>query len=120
MATIPVQEDKAQLDLDDGVHIGHIVNAEVNERKGYKYLDLTLGVHEEGEPQTIKTGYPLPMSPSSMTGMLFKRFGVDVTPGTDVNTETLVNKRVQFITVKGEKYIEVDRKSVKPVPKEAL
>jgi len=120
MVTIPVQEDKARLDLDDGVHLGHIVDANVNERSGYKYLDLTLGVHEEeSEPQTIKAGYPLPISPSSMTGMLFKRFGIYVQPGSDVNTEALINKRVQFITIQGPKYIEVNRDSLKLV-KEAV
>jgi hypothetical protein len=49
-----------------------------------------------------------------MAGELFKRFEIPVMPGSEIDTTQLMNKRVSFITMRGNRYIEVQRKSLKP------
>jgi hypothetical protein len=110
---LEVLEDRQGLDLEDGLHYGVITECHVEERGKYTYLDVVIQP-DELEGQTLKCGYPLPIRPSSMAGELFKRFGFDLESGEVVETDSLVNKSVQFLTLKGEKYIEVERKSVKP------
>jgi len=114
MATLQVLADKQGLELDDGVHTGEIVEAEVNNRSGYDYLDVTIEVDDTNPPATIKAGYPLPVRPSSMAGKLFQRFGTTVIPEGTVDTQTLLHRKVKFVTIKGEKYVEVQRDSMKP------
>jgi hypothetical protein len=116
MATLQVLADKQGLNLEDGIHEGEIVDVDVNNRSGYDYLDLTIEVQEANmeQPATIKAGYPLPVRPSSMAGKLFQRFGVSVVPEGFVDTQSLLRRKIKFITIKGDKYIEVQRDSLKP------
>lgn len=117
-----VQEDRKRAEVTDGFHYGFIVDVKVNEHVSktggkYNYLDLQISVNDcqtkEDLPIT-KVGYPLPISPSSYTGELLKRFGIDVVPGTKADVDSLLNKQVQFSTQKKGKYVEVDRGSVRP------
>jgi hypothetical protein len=115
MATIVVEADKKGMDLDDGVHTGKITGVEVNERSGYKYLDLYVDVNENNTVGTIKAGYPLPVRPSSMSGKLFQRFGIQkIVEGMEIDTNILLNKSVVFVTIRGDKYVELQRDSLKP------
>lgn len=122
-----VEQDKTRQDIPDGFHTGAIVAVEVSERKGFKYLDLTLTVADvadgSGRMAEVKAGYPLyesgNISPSSMCGAMFARFGVGVVVGQSVDEQKLLGRLVQFVTVKrsknlGKAYVEVDRESLKP------
>jgi len=115
MASIPVQADKPRVEIADGFHTGQVEAVDVNDRSGYTYMDVTLSV-DGSEGVTIKAGYPLPICPSSMTGLLFARFGADVIDGVPLETGLLEGKQVQFATIKKDKYVEVQRETLKPAP----
>jgi hypothetical protein len=124
---IGVEQDRARQDIPDGFHTGAIVGIEICERKGFKYLDLTLTVADvadsNGRLAEVKAGYPLyesgNISPSSMAGQMFARFGVGVVVGSGIDEQKLQGRLVQFVTVRrsknlGKAYVEVDRESLKP------
>jgi hypothetical protein len=122
-----VEQDKARQDIPDGFHTGAIISVAAVERKGYKYLDLELTVadvaDDAGRMAQIKVGYPLMgvgnVSPNSMCGMMFARFGVGVVVGQPIDEQKLVGRLCQYVTVRkvktlGKAYVEVDRDSLKP------
>lgn len=124
---IPVQEDKIRMDIPDGFHTGAITTVEVVERKGFRYMDLTLTVadvsDQTGRLAEIKVGYPLyeqgNISPNSMAGQMFIRFGVGVVVGGQVDERQLIGRLCQYVTVRVQKnigkfYVEVNRDSLKP------
>ncbi|MBR9701828.1 hypothetical protein GOV13_02810 [Candidatus Pacearchaeota archaeon] len=116
-------EAKPQIQIDDGLHYGVIKTIEERpvEGKDYTYLDLYLEVEKEGEPLELKVGFALPnkgvgLNEKQDLGKLVIRVtGNPIEPGKDYDLDQiLVGKRVQFVTLTGEKYVEVTKESVKP------
>ena len=128
---IPVEPDRVQTPVPDGVHQGAIVAADENRQNHHGrdivYLDLTLTVgdvaDERGQLAEVKVGYPVPATPSSMLGQLLQRFNIQVTPGQTVNSRQLVGRICTYQTITKpsrrdptRQYSEVIRDSLKPYP----
>lgn len=125
---IGVVADRQLVDVPDGFHLGRVIKAEATEKKGFRYLDVIVSVDDvvdaSGRVGELRVGYPLneagAISPSSMAGELFARFGVAVAVGAAVNEQTLVGRPVQFVSIRrskaigGKIYCDVDRGSLKP------
>ena len=116
------------INIEDGLHTGKIKVCEARtvEGKDYSYLDVYIGVVDQGQPETeIKVGYPLPKEGEGLNekmelGKLVERFtGQKIEPGKDYDLDEIIVGEVSFQTIQNEKgYAEVLKKSLKPYKKE--
>jgi len=105
--------------LSEGEHRGTIVDlqekeVDVGKEESATYLDLIIDVvDEEGQG---KVGYNLYITPQSELGKLLKKFGKDVSVGSDVNvTGTLREKAIKFYVSENEDgYTEIKKETIKP------
>jgi hypothetical protein len=124
---ISVCDDKTTMNVPDGFHTGAITKVEIVENKGFKYMEVYMTVADvvdaNNQLAEIRAGFPLigdkgEISPNSLTGRLFQRFGVNVVKGQGIDERILVNRMCQYVTVQkqnGQKtFTEVQRDSVKP------
>lgn len=115
-------EAKTAIQIDDGLHFGviRVLEERPVDGKDYSYLDLYINVEKDGEPLELKVGFALPkpeigLNEKQDLGQLVIRVtGKPIEAGKDYDLdEILVGKRVQFVTLTGEKYVEVTKESVK-------
>jgi hypothetical protein len=114
--------------IPEGPHVGvvkdvtvetRIVNPQTKETG--KYVDLHVVI--DGIPDIVlKTGYPAKVTPKTGLGMLFSRFGVDVSkPGGNADVNIFKGKRIAFETVDETNdrgtFARVTGNSIKPLSK---
>jgi len=85
--------------IPDGLHTGTITSAVEREvlNKDYSYFDVSIKV--DGHETEIKASYSAYLSPTSKLGQMLDRLGIKIDIGTQLNTNLLAGKRVQFQTV---------------------
>jgi len=104
--------------LKDGIHQGEVKNVVHEKRTGFDYIDVYVETESEnGEPMTIKTGFPAYISVNSSFGRFLTESGFALSTGAKVSLteikEHIIGKNIQFQTHTEDNFAKVLNKTVK-------
>jgi len=118
---IPVEKS---LSIEDGLHEGEIVDLQQRDYGTYSYLDVVVTVDklkkEDGNPITLKVGFPLPATDKSSLGKFLELVGFELVEGETIKNveKKLIGINLSYQTVEqkgkdGNMYSNVMKESIK-------
>lgn len=117
---LPVHENKQ---LEPGHYYGNIIDIKdkpINKvgKESYEYIEIEV----ETEGLTLRASYLKWVSESSMLGKLLQRFGLNITPGGEVELDELIGSPCQFTVIEekgkdGNTYTNISRETLSPQKK---
>jgi hypothetical protein len=104
--------------INDGVHSGEIANIVRETRQEFDYIDVYVDIEDsEGQPVTIKTGFPAYISKNSSFGRFLTELGLDYAVGEEINLsdvkEYLVGKTISFQTYTEDQFARIINKTIR-------
>ena len=104
--------------ISDGVHSGTIMNIVHENREGFDYIDMYIGItYDNGNNVTIKTGFPAYVSQNSSLGKFLSTAGFNYKPGDKLELaeikEAIVEKGITFQTYTEDNFARIVNKTIK-------
>ena len=104
--------------ISDGVHSGEIMNIVHENREGFDYIDVYIGIVDDNDNNvTIKTGFPAYVSLNSSLGRFLTAADIDFKPKdklklSDVK-ELVTGKTITFQTYTEDNFARIVNKTIK-------
>jgi hypothetical protein len=104
--------------ISDGIHEGQIMNIVHENREGFDYIDMYIGITDDnGNEITIKTGFPAYVSQNSSLGKFLTTVGLEYEPKDKLKLseikEMIVGKTITFQTYTEDNFARVVNKTIK-------
>jgi hypothetical protein len=104
--------------ISDGIHTGKIMNIVKENREGFNYIDMYIGIKDDNDNDVnIKTGFPAYISTNSSLGRLLMSAGLSFKANDKLKLseikEELVGKEVSFQTYTEDNFARVINKTIK-------
>jgi hypothetical protein len=104
--------------ISDGIHTGKIANMVHENREGFDYIDIYIGIKDDnGKDVNIKTGFPAYLSTNSSLGRFLMSAGISFAPTDKITLsgvmQDVVGKEVSFQTYTEDNFARVVNKTIK-------